>query len=254
MGILAQVVLPYQSNLPRDVATNTFAIGGVGSSISVGDLVNLTGAISDLYDTSWNGTEPALGTLIHPCVSRVANACSIRYYDISAHLDGTPHGSPFAHHTFTMPPAAAAQGLPEEVSVVLRMEAANRANQRVEVPDGVDPDAKPDRPRQRYTGRIYFGPLVSNGDVLTTGTSSRARVGFLRDYSREALRLVAETIHTNIPGGWLGVWSRSDEAIREVSHISVDDAFDTQRRRGSSPSVNNRVAVAGAGVQVELAA
>jgi hypothetical protein len=51
------------------------------------------------------------------------------------------------------------------------------------------------------------------------------------------------------PAGSLGpfwaVYSPTDQALRQVVEVSTDDAFDTQRRRGSDPTSRVRAFITG---------
>jgi hypothetical protein len=113
--------------------------------------------------------------------------------------------------------------------------------QPVEAPDGGDAGGLPDRPRSRYTGRLYLGPLASN--VAFTDANGLARPSVeSRTLITDALKATHDEYQAT---GHLGVcvWSRSDAVAREITAVEVDDAFDTQRRRGAAPSVITRVNV-----------
>lgn len=253
MGVLAQVVLPFKTNIPKDVAVNTFAIGGMSESSSTADENTLIAAITGLYNGTTGQVLP-VAAYIGNQVSRVANMCQIKLYDISGHLDGSPHGSPFRTATFTLAGAQSTTTHPDEVALAVTLEAANRADQRIETVDGADPNLLRDRPRQRYTGRYYLGPLEQMSTVAQDANSFARPIAQFTSDVRIATAEFVEAVKTLIPGAFVGVWSRADEAIREVDAVSTDNAFDTQRRRGVQPTARLRLAVTGAGQQVELAA
>lgn len=255
MGILAVVELPMKSGLPKDKVVNTFAIGehvpGAHSGIA-----ELKTALARVYTvaTAGSGGQP-LGGWLGPQLSRVANACAIKLYDITDHLDGSPHGSPFDVATFTLAASLGNDPMPEEVALCCTLEAQGRGAQRVEVPDGADPNAAPDRPRQRYTGRTYFGPWQASESVVDANSMARPNAT-IQTTLREVMKRLADELDTNTADDlWLGVWSRADRAIREVEFVRTDDAWDTQRRRGNSPTAVTRVSVSDpAPLEVELAA
>lgn len=253
MGILAVVELPLRSGLPKDKIVNTYAIGesAPGSHTGVAALKTALGRVYTASVTSMGGS---LGMFLSPAISRVANACAIKLYDVTGHLDGSPHGSPFDVSSFTMPAALGSTPLPEEVAFAVTLEAHNRGDQRVEVPDGADPDAKPDRPRQRFTGRVYLGPWAEGVEQADSNGMCRPNAT-TRDGCRDALKRFADELDTNTADAlWLGVWSRKDQTIREVEFLRTDDAWDTQRRRGASPTSIVRTAVADvAPIEIELA-
>lgn len=255
VGKLVVVELPMRSGLPKDKVTNTYAIGQQVPGSAARDDEVIT-AITRLYTvaTASSGGQ-ALSGWLGPQLSRVANACSVKVYDITGHLDGSPHGSPRAVSTFTLGASLGNDPMPEEVALCCTLEAHDRGAQRVEVPDGADPDAKPDRPRQRYTGRVYFGPWQASESVVDANVMARPNAT-IQVTLREAMKRLADEIDTTTNDeNWLGVWSRADRAIREVEFVRTDDAWDTQRRRGNSPTAITRLAVADAApIEVELGA
>lgn len=259
MGVLVVVEMPLRSGLARDKVVNTFAIAEAEPGSTNGNAGAEEGiheAIVNLYTTPHADLGGfSLSARMGAQLSRAADACQVKLYDLTGHLDGSPHGSPFFIAPMTLAAADNAQGLPEEVAYCVTLEAQNRGLQRVEVPDGADPDAKPDRPRQRYTGRVYVGPLSSSVNAQD-GSGMTRPSALLQTGSRSVFSRFVSEVDTD-SGGLLsvGVWSRKNHAIRGVDTIRTDDAFDTQRRRGASPIAVSRLAVAGIGVpQIELAA
>lgn len=252
MGTLAVVEMPLKSGLPKDKIVNTFAIAEAGFlSSRATDYIT---AVSRVYTANEPTDGGTLGRRLSPAISRATNACAVKLYNITGHLDGSPHGSPYAVGTFTMPAALDAAGLPEEVALVVTLEAANRADQFVERPDGSDPGSAVDRPRQRYTGRVYLGPWGFQQQEADANSLSRPS-GQILPLARAVLVRLAQEIDAIAPADEcsLGVWSRADQAIRGVTDIRTDNAWDTQRRRGVAPTAVTRVS-AGVGVpEIELA-
>ena len=84
------------------------------------------------------------------------------------------------------------------------------------------------RPRKR--GRIYLGPLRADtgttvGNVIRPSTAIRTNVAGAG----------ATLIDLSGVVRW-GVLSQADEVIWQIDHGFIDDAFDTQRRRGEDPT------------------
>lgn len=256
MGVLAQVVLPRRSGLAKDSVVNTYAIGGASSASPAGDLTDIAEAIYRIYIASPAETPGSSFSFLYMagCLSNAVDGARVKLYDISAHLDGSPHGSPFMEVPFTLDTFSSAGSLPAEVACVATLEAVGRGNQLVERPDGIDPGFAPDRPRSRYTGRVFIGPLRDSSDVMTLDVNKEARISSaLSLFLRRNIRDAAQSIHAIDPTYFLGVWSRADEAIRSIDNVAVDDAPDTQRRRGCGATTRQRTAVS-EGVGVELAA
>lgn len=254
MGTLAVVELPYKSGLPKDKTVNTFAIAEANGHAGM-DAAYLA-AISGIYTTNSAalGGVP-LGSYLSKGVSRVANACTVKLYDITDHLDGSPHGSPYALGTFTIATEGADLALPDEVALVCTLEAAGRSTQFVEIPDGTDPGTAVDRPRQRYTGRVYFGPFTSSATANDANGSARPTTAIMNAV-RE--RVIAAALAIDAAGAGdvagLGVWSRVDRAIRGIDNVRTDNAWDTQRRRGISPTAVTRQATGELVPELELGA
>lgn len=87
-------------------------------------------------------------------------------------------------------------------------------------------------PRQR--GRIYFGPLRSTAGISSDG-DARPDAPLRTALAGAASRLAAYSdVGTNSP--FWGVLSRVDADIDIVTAGWIDNAFDTQRRRGRAPT------------------
>lgn len=253
MGTLVVVELASRSGLPKDKCVNTFAIAEAGGS-HVGKDDAYIDAITDLYTLAVPSIGRAVGELLSPSLSRVASACAIKLYDITDHLDGSPHGSPYRTEAFTLPAAQNPLPLPEEVAYAVRLEALGRSDQLVEIPDGADPDLAPDRPRQRYTGHVYFGPL--NAQHLEADVNGQARPNALLGTGlRDAVARAADAIDTDTADeASIGVWSRQSMWIRGIHSVSTDNAWDTQRRRGAQPTSVTTTVTVELVPEVELAA
>lgn len=236
---LVQVTLPHVSGFAEDNVVNTFAIDAFPGWDPATELLDISSPITGFYNhvhASGQSVARFLGTGL----SRAALACRIKYYDIAAYLDGSPHGSPVAEDGFTLANGLAASTLPEEVAVALTLRADTWQSQLVETADGSDEGIARDRPRQRHTGKVYVGPLVAEANQLTNN-KSRVDSAF-RTCLLDSIERVQDQLRVN--GHNLCVWSRADEDLTTVTHAQVDDAFDTQRRRGGdSTSRTTRVLV-----------
>lgn len=208
--------LPTIGGDPLDSTTNsfTFAVDSVDST-SIADAIS---TVNDFY-THVIGAN-SIGSVLHESLSRAANACVIRCYDISAHLDGTAHGSPVGLGTFTLPSSAGSSPvLPEGVCCVGTFHSAYGSD--VEFLSGT-------RPRARDRGRLYIGPLdetwVSVNSTTKRVFCAATRMGIVAGHM--------DYMRTN-PHGlcvW-SVWSRKNAITHPVVGGWVDDRFDYQRRR-----------------------
>lgn len=241
--VLAVAILPHRNGLVEDIVTNTFVFGNNGVAPNATDLDAIEDAVTEFYTTAKNGQGSSLGAYLHSDRARNALACEVKLYDISAHLDGSPHGAPISTTTFTLP-GTATGSYPSQSAYCITLEAVGRATQPVEEADGPDPGSAPDRPMQRYTGRIYLGPLKTAAGVTDAVGITRPSPAFMAD-CRLGIEAMQLHVAANSPNLYLlGVWSRTDEVVRDVDRVSSDDTFDTQRRRGASPTVRERLIIA----------
>lgn len=219
MDILAVVTINKRSDIPKDAVQNQFAFSFAGTP-GESDFTTLTTYISSFYDEC---TGPSSSWLA-ACIATGTAAHDIEYFDLTGHLDGSPHGVPIITQHFTITNSNTTFSLPNEVAVCLSFRAAYGSD--VEFGGGGT------RPRSSDRGRVFIGPL---GDVSLPATSTKeARVW--EDF-REAVVAGAEVLIDAAADDWTWcVWSRTDEALKPVVAGWVDDAFDTQRRRGVEPT------------------
>lgn len=226
-AMLAQVTLPHTDGLVRDEVVNTFSFITTVDPPSAANITDALDAIEAFYNVIPSGFNAVSGWL-NASRSRAANACTVNFYDIIGHLDGSRHGSPIATGFFTLGAQESGGGaLPAEVAVALTYQA----------PYGTDPEfgtgivtEGPPRPRARDRGRLYLGPLTSSAVVLD-GTTGRAYVNTQLAASWGAAGSALKALATSV--GW-AVWSRRNAILKLVIQGWVDDAFDTHRKRGEA--------------------
>jgi hypothetical protein len=209
--VLSRAELPHVSGLPRDTFVNDF----VFESSNLSNTLAISGpAVQDFYNVAHHGGN-ILAHFISLMVTRLVPV-TVKHYDITAHLDGSPHGAPVATTSFTLGSnTSTGDALPEEVACVLSFHAPYGTDQEE---SGVI------RPRARDRGRIYIGPFDTaalNSTVNTTPSS--ILMTSILDGGRSLLDLVG--------ANWRQ-WSRAAARVQTVSDVWVDNAWDTQRRRG----------------------
>lgn len=167
--------------------------------------------------------ESAIVAFLNTCTPYLSPALSANYtlrkYDISAHLDGSSAGPPVLTTTGSWTTPSPTTSMPNEVAATLSYHA-----EYTSIPEHA-PGA---RPRARYRGRLFIGPLGQNV-VLTDSTTAEPSLG---SGPRTAFKNAGAALMAT---GFWGVWSRKDAAVRVVTGGWIDDAFDTQRRRGNDP-------------------
>lgn len=221
---LVRAIMPHVSGLPEDVTVNDFAFSDALTSVFA------AAAVEDFY----LGANTTLTTAarLSTVVSRVALACSTEVYALNtqAKLAGGPLGSPTLVTPFTMGAVSTAENMVSEVQVCLSF--------RADYGDVPEEDP-PSRPRARRRGRVYVGPLTRNSLLIAGNNVPRPSVSCIEDLLDAAERLADPVV---LNSTW-GVWSRADAIVREIVEASVDDAFDTQRRRGEPPTTRTTRAV-----------
>lgn len=238
----AQAVVTFAnvSGFPRDSVVNTFAFTCDGSTSTSSKVTQLTAAIASFYNTAQSTTRTLAYYMSHT-LKRTSNAVSVKIYDIHSTLDGTPHGSPVGEGFFTLATAASNPDLPDQVALVMTLRGFSWASQPIERPDGSDPGSEVDRPRQRYSGRLYLGPFntAANADVAD-GTATRP-TGPLLTTILESAQDFQNALDVN--GDLWGTWSRADADVHNVVEAQVDNRWDTQRRRLLAASGRNTIAI-----------
>lgn len=216
------VTFEHKSLMPRDRVVNTFCFLTAGDFVDPLEFSDIEEAIRAFYNDVHAPAGRSIASYISPSMSRTANPI-IRHYDVTNDLGGTPAGSPVSE--INMPNLGmnvSAGALPAEVSVCLSFNAAY----------GVDVEFAPGaRPRARDRGRLYIGPLGLDA-VDTSAAPPRAipSAGLL-----DAVLQGGAFLRSNANVDWR-VWSRRAASTKTVVSVSVDDAFDTQRRRGERPT------------------
>lgn len=203
MGHLrSQVVLQGASNLPEDRFINVFNFDTGATAVETHALL-VDQALANFYGAT--DRVPA-GFGLAPHFSQyVIRPFTIRHYDMA---DPEPRIPVVSTHTLMAYSATSGlRDMPEEVAVVLSLAGA-----------------PPVTGRRR--GRLYIGPL--NNDCATDASTSlptRVTSGFRTLLATEAGTLVDTDL------GW-SIWSPTSSTLVPIVGGFIDDAFDTQRRRG----------------------
>lgn len=235
-----QVILPAASGLIKDAVVNTFTFQA-GAELGASEYADIDSLLASFYTSIATGATLAVGSYIGASVSRTANVVT-KHYRVEDHLAGTPAGSPdfvgnLGH--LPVPPGGVTAAFPAEVAIALAFHGPYGATP--EFGGGVDHT----RPRSRLRGRIYLGPLLANSFMYNVeGTTNRITVG---TQPRTDFLAAGKELFNGLRGmapavNWC-VWSRKNADLAVISTLTVDDAFDTQRRRGQDPQVRTSVTV-----------
>lgn len=209
----ATVVLPYTTNLPRDVSTNTFWFGY--PLIGPGDPEEVAEWLEEFYIGPVNG--PTVGQFLSGVISRATDACRVEIYDTTR-----PAPNPPIHtHTFTLPANTTTLNLPNEVAVCASFQAP----------------VMPGQPQARRRGRIYVGPLKVNVAEGDHTVAPRPGGVFVDTLVGACERLAGHEGPS--PGNRWIVWSTVNQSGAAVTNGWVNNEFDTQRRRQPAESARD---------------
>lgn len=229
---LCTVTLPHRSGLVKDNPIMGFVFAAE-ADLDVAAMTNIETDLTAFFNHADATTTLSVATFIAPCISRTV-APTFRHYNLDGHLNGSAHGSPVRTQPMALLAAgsAGAVPLPSEVAVCLSYNADY----------GADAEFLPlSRPRARDRGRVFVGPL--NDAAITEDTADhRAKIQptFMDTLGAAGARLMARV--SGGDGSW-SVWSRKNAAVKNIVNVSVDNAFDTQRRRGEKASLRNNYTV-----------
>lgn len=215
------VTFEHQSGQPRDRVVNTFTWASEVNMVNA-DMDALTTSLESFYNSLHGVQTQTISSFMSGALSRTVKP-TVRHYDLDGHLGGTPAGSPVrtTQWAANLGAGGSATNLPAEVAVCLSFAAAFGSD--VEFAPGT-------RPRARDRGRIFIGPL-------NVGAIAAASPGRVIPVNTLQIALIesARFLKTNPSVGDWAIWSRKQAAVKIVDNFWVDDAMDTQRRRGERP-------------------
>lgn len=200
----AQTRIPYFTNLPEDVVTNTFHFYSDDVTPYEDACSYLSGRIQTFYEVCYGGTYGA------PWVSW--DDVVVNWYNMSLPAPRPPFIVPIPIAGVTV----ADNVCPPEVSVVLSFQGVPLSG----------------TPQARRRGRIYLGALgtswVFHGDDETFPVPNPTGVGGMIG------AVEANLLDTEDEGLQWVIYSPTDNTTVPVANGWVDNALDTQRRRGQA--------------------
>lgn len=197
-NVLAQATLPYRTGIPEDVSVNTWSFEIADDTES--ELIQVASFLGVFYA----GIMPYYSEVVNP------TQFNIKIYD---RADAEPR-TPIFTQTGDIGVATSTGGMPEEVAVCLSFSGVLESG----------------APPARRRGRVYLGPLA--GSVVDlSDTNGRAFVdGAFASDVLDSYELAWEELTT--AGNVHEAWSPTDNVGHPVVTAWMDNAFDTQRRRG----------------------
>lgn len=193
------------SELPRDSMVNTFYFEGGGS-----DPENVGDMLYDFYQEQ--PTDSTFSIAEAMTTTALTGVVTIKGYDLA---DPQPR-APIYDDTRTLTGLGVGDALPTEVALVL--------SYRADYESGV--------PAARKRGRIYLGGLQAGYNVAGRPTST------LCSNIAKSARDLLVAANSSVSWSWVQ-YSQTLEVGSAVQAGFVDNAWDTQRRRGTE--ANDRV-------------
>lgn len=208
--IKAVVTFASADGLPADEYTNQFHY-----SCATGvDSAGMTGALEAFYNLLYGAQTVPLAYYLSQYISRTVKP-TVKYTDVTAHLNGAPAGGPFASDTFTSLGASASTGgLPnQDVATLSYYDALD-----------VSGTTKGD-----HRGRIFLGPLDKYCIHEDVG-GPHLLEAMCQDMVL-AMNGLWTALPTLSPAKELTVWSRKDAVMRTAAGCFVNNDFTTLRKR-----------------------
>jgi hypothetical protein len=239
----ARVILP-STDANTDNCSIDFYAEATGSDTTLDftDSVTPQTVVEQFFNTA-SGTH-AVAYYINSIISRATNACQIDWTDITAHLDGSPAGTPFRTDTFTLGTSAGTQGLPATVAACVALRRAygsdleRGSSASLPTDEAAQDEGAPathtgvTRPRARDRGRIYIGPLnISALNSSVPGTWDPTFTTSISDtvYNTYATQNGGQHNQFNFV-----LWSRRNASVGDCSYYYLNEGCATVRRRGDT--------------------
>jgi hypothetical protein len=206
--LIARVEVPHVSGLPEETITNTFYVAGTPTPASMAADLNAA-----LPDSVYQWTAGFGSSEMEWENSRLLG------YDAA---DATPR-VPVYNEALVLNAATEANPLPPEVALCLSYRSAQISGENL----------------ARCRGRLYMGPFNEAANTTADSTRSRPASTLVGNLVNGAVALAAALD----PLLWV-LYSSADGVPKTIVSGWVDNAWDTQRRRGNVPNTRTPYTIA----------
>lgn len=217
--IKAQVAWERVSRLPEDRVVNTFSFG-VAPGYNAAALAGIRDAVRAFYDAVQAATGAIKSKFSPELITGDGGANTatrtVRLYDLSLPVPRVPVLDETDNPVVG---SGSTNGLPAEVAVCISFQAQKTS--------GLS--------QARRRGRLFIGPL--NQTCIAAAAEARPHADVITIF-RSAASSLAVASAASTAWTW-GVHSEKFGSFAPVHDVWVDNAFDTQRRRGLRPTVKN---------------
>lgn len=218
------ITIPARSNLPQDNFQNTFHFWRSAEPTSTNWTALRDNVIKPFYNSTPTGGSGAVGSYFS--FAAVASATQIEAYQLPTSPGDT--GSPVYSSLFSFAIGGTSTNshIPQEVAACLTF-AADMTDVAVE--------ESGTRPQQSHRNRVYLGPLSDGASVVNSTTGVPTPSSALQTDATLAAKQYLGA--AGVTAGWIHMaFSRKLWAQFPIVTASMDNAFDTQRRRGQAPT------------------
>lgn len=206
--VRATITIPHVSAVPANAAVNTMHFVTAAPVPTPPDYDYIMQGIKDFYAKNNTGAG-ALTQLLS--ANMVPSQLIIKLYDLDDPMPRPPRAS-----VISPSPNSGGGSFPHEVAMVLSTKGLSGP--------GVNP--------KRNRGRMFIGPLSDNASYVSR-SSGDVRPSLI---AREILAAAATELAKRALGASWAIYSRRDNDLKPIVEGFIDDAFDTQRRRGTNAS------------------
>lgn len=215
---LVQMRLARVGGLPEDVVINTFHFSTPNlGSVTAAEASAVAAKVYDFYDKTWSPATVPVRSFLSASVATTGH--ETRVYDME---QPTPR-APILSVARSL--AVGATSMPSEVALCLSYRGA--------LESGTLP--------ARRRGRIYIGPLTQAAVLTGVAGDARPESSLITAMLNAAKSSLMEDVSLGdwcvasqpTPGG--------DVTLVPIVHAWVDNAFDTQRRRGGKPTTRTTI-------------
>lgn len=200
-------ILQSVTGIPADNVVNSWHFFTAAGVLGPNDYDNVRDMLKDFFTKSYTKSGVSkLSLAAYIPTSTITSTALVRAYILGT----TPGAPPDYTSSFTAPAGSASSALPAEVALCLSYQAA--------LEDNVN--------QARRRNRKYIGPFASNA----LGTNGRPSPGLI-DTMTLAAREMLQAAQASVTWEWVG-YSKTNAGSWEIDNGWVDNAWDTQRRRG----------------------
>lgn len=211
----AQVIFEATSGLPEDDMVNNYHFKATDTPP---DWSSFADWIADWVEDLVTWTPPAGNPMTHFLSAKVISGnVLIKIYDLTA---PSPR-YPIRERSFFFTPSGSGEPLPTETALVVSFQGERTAG----------------TPQARRRNRVYLGGLRDNANVDSRPSSScRNTVIAIYQHALDEARAAVFYHWVAFSPTIYSIDGSAEDACTDVDNGWVDDAWDTQRRRGLAPT------------------